>query len=84
MQINDNNFIYYNPGYPGYYMGEETYMGAQFPDASHLIKNNNEDLFYKIFPSTSVSTIKAEELLNKYKIKLISWDCAQPIVNEFK
>jgi hypothetical protein len=69
--------IYYDPGSGGYYMGESSEgFTPNFPNAS--INEEYQD-------GTNVDgIILASELLNNYKIKLISWDIAKPITNNFR
>lgn len=73
-----NQVIYYDPGPAWYYMGE----------------NVNDYGFKHGFPNASFSEqyqdgsgangiIQADELLNKYNIRLISWDYTPPIKNNF-
>lgn len=73
LKISDTKEIYYPVGYAKYYMGYNssgvTYEHA-FPNANLLVTSGN---------TTHISTISAEELLNKYNIKLISWDYTEPI-----
>ena len=47
-----------------------------FPDA--LYKDPDDDNY------RNGDLISAEDLSSKYKIRLISWDCAPPIKNTFK
>lgn len=73
-----NQVIYYDPGPAWYYMGEyESDNGFKhaFPDASYSEKYQNGSSTYGI--------IQADELLQKYNIKLISWDYTEPIKNTF-
>lgn len=68
--------IYYDPGSGGYYMGEgsEGYQQS-IPNASFSEKYQDG--------SGADGIIRADELFKKYQIKLISWDIAQPITNNF-
>ncbi|NKQ21790.1 hypothetical protein HFD84_18410 [Brevibacillus laterosporus] len=70
--------IYYSIGSERYYMGDtkeyEIYEQS-FPEASYF--EQYED------GSSSGGVIQADELLEKYNIKLISWDYTQPIKNSF-
>ncbi len=70
--------IYYSIGSARYHMGDiKEYEGYKqsFPNASYYEKYEDG--------STSSGKIQADELLKKYNIKLISWDIAPPIKNEF-
>lgn len=80
LQINDTDYLYYDPGYAGYYLGDSNNANAisyeeYFPNASRLERDGN---------FTSDGIIMADELLNKYNITLISWQPSEPIVNEFE
>jgi hypothetical protein len=70
--------IYYPIGSARYYMGDmkeyERYKQS-FPNASYFEKYENG--------GASSGIIRADELLEKYNIKLISWDYTQPIKNKF-
>ncbi|MCQ4936301.1 hypothetical protein [Anaerotignum propionicum] len=70
--------IYYSTGSARYYMGDmkdyETYKQS-FPDALYFEKYDDG--------GTSNGVIRADELYEKYRIKLKSWDYSQPIENEF-
>lgn len=65
--------IYYPIGSARYYMGDvkeyETYKQS-FPDACYSEKYEDG--------GTSSGIIRADELFEKYNIKLISWDYTQP------
>jgi hypothetical protein len=70
--------IYYDPGPAWYYMGDlERGNGYKhsFPNASFSEEYQDG--------SGPYGNILADELLEKYKIKLISWDYTQPIKNSF-
>lgn len=70
--------IYYDPGPAWYYMGDyesSTDYKHGFPDASFSEKYFNGGASY--------GDIAADELLKKFKIKLISWDYTEPIKNNF-
>jgi hypothetical protein len=65
----------------GHYMGDQgdgDSYSFSFPDADFLdtVKDKN-GTYYE-------STITAEELLKKYKIKLISWNYTKPIIQKYK
>ncbi|MGG1442474.1 hypothetical protein ABE354_10515 [Brevibacillus laterosporus] len=70
--------IYYDPGPAWYYMGEyergNRYKHG-FPNASFSEQYQDG--------SGANGIIQADELLEKYNIKLISWDYTQPIKNSF-
>ncbi len=77
--------IFYSPGLPssriaGVYMGDtEEYPGtneATFPNAWYT--SDFEDKTAKKYIITS------EEMLEKYQIRLISWEPSKPIKNTFK
>jgi len=71
--------ICYNPGSAAYYMGDigenQTYK-HNFPNAS----------FYEIYDDNRIvrGVIYENELYEKFNIKLISWEPADPITNSFK
>lgn len=77
LKVDDTKEVYYPPGSANYYMGDlengKQYQHS-FPNASIIEKRGgiNSDGF-----------LPADELLNKYHIKLISWDASQPIKNSF-
>lgn len=77
LKVDDTKEIYYSPGNANYYMGDLDDPGEYehyFPDAL-LIERDN------IGANTGI--ILADELLDKYRIKLISWDYTPPIKNNF-
>jgi hypothetical protein len=77
LKIDDTKEIYYDPGYAKYYMGDMesgVEFGHFFPNASIIVKEGK-------FSDDGI--IYADELLEKYKIKLISWDYTPPIKNKF-
>ena len=70
--------IYYPIGGARYFMGdmkEDEKYTQILPNACYYEKYDDG--------STSSGIIRANELLEKFKIKLISWDCSQPIKNIF-
>jgi hypothetical protein len=75
--IDESTGIYFPPETADYYMDDlEDYVvsGGLFPDA----------LLYKIDGDPDdFSIIRADELLKKYKIKLIKWEDSPPIKNSF-
>lgn len=79
IKVNNTKEIYYNPGPAEYYMndmGEEGTYKHNFPDACYSEKGYHNR-------GSSYGIISADELFNKYHIKLISWDYTQPIKNKF-
>lgn len=68
--------IYFLPGSASYYMGDSTRSRNEFPDA----------LYWEYsFPFTTVEgKIEAEEMQEKFNLKLISWKIEEPIENNFK
>ncbi len=65
--------IYYNYAPPGYYMGDPEYSERNKYNASDVVLK-------KTYPdSTEELFVDEEELLDEYHIKIISWDCEQPI-----
>ena len=77
LKVDEKTEIYYNPGYGKYYMGDENGV------FNHFFPNASQMRWYKGKVS-SYGTISAKKLLNKYNIKLISWDYTEPIENSFK
>jgi hypothetical protein len=70
--------IFFNPGVAGYYMGDTEQAkiySTTFPDASYFEKYEDG--------SSMSGIISAKELLDRFKIKLLSWDHSQPIENSF-
>ncbi|WP_236290659.1 hypothetical protein [Paenibacillus allorhizoplanae] len=78
LKVDQTKEIYYSPGSPDYYMGDlkdtEGYRHG-FPNA--LLIERRDGKF------TSNRLIRADELLNKYHINLISWNPSPPIKNNF-
>lgn len=77
LKINNNSEIVYSEGSANYYMGdlkEYEQYNPLFPDAIIIEKD---------IGSTSEGLIRADELLKKYHIKLISWEPSPPIKNTF-
>lgn len=70
--------IYYNTGSAGYYMGD---LG----EGEEYDNNILVACYFEKYAdgSTSDGAISQGELLNKYHIKLISWDYTKPIKNKF-
>jgi hypothetical protein len=76
-KISDTKEIFYTPGRAEYYMGDLKYSGKyvhSFPNAV---------IFEKEGRMTSNRFIDADQLVEQYNIKLISWDYTQPIKNTF-
>lgn len=68
-------------GVPGAMMGDENlaeHVVDTFPVVLH------RDAWTKDLPGKSYSFDGNEALMEKYKIRLISWECAPPIKNTFK
>ncbi|MEC0180523.1 hypothetical protein P4H61_03305 [Paenibacillus peoriae] len=77
LKVDDTKEIYYSPGNANYYMGDLDDPGEYehyFPDALFIERDS-------IGANTGI--ILADELLDKYHIKLISWDYTPPIKNNF-
>ncbi|KPU42116.1 hypothetical protein OXPF_38950 [Oxobacter pfennigii] len=78
LKVDDKKEIYYYPGSAQYYMGDMnegvTYTHS-FPNARYFEKYADGSIRDGI--------IRADELFNKYHIKLLSWDYTQPIKNNF-
>jgi hypothetical protein len=73
-----NQVIYFDPGPAWYYMGDNEHGNGYkppFPNASFSEKYQDG--------SGANGIIQSDDLLKKYKIKLISWDYSQPIENKF-
>ena len=77
LKISNNSEIVYSEGSASYYMGdlkEYEQFNPLFPDAIIIEKD---------IGSTREGLIRADELLEKYHIKLISWEPSRPIKNTF-
>lgn len=77
LHVNDKTEIYYPAGSAKYYMGDLEKYGKYipiFPDAGIIQKDGD---------TTWDSRISADELLQKYHIKLIDWEIKPPIENRF-
>ncbi|CAM2776464.1 hypothetical protein PASE110613_00125 [Paenibacillus sediminis] len=78
LKVNKTKEIFYAPGSANYYMGDlgntEEYEPL-FPNALFFEKESS---------GTNTGIIHADELFNKYHIRLISWDSIPPIKNNFK
>lgn len=75
LKISDNQEIYYPIGSARYYMG--AYKGVK--DKSDIY---NASLYITLKKGYSAKLIYAEELLNKYNIRIINFEPAQPITNK--
>lgn len=78
LKVGEIEEVYYSPGRADYYMGDYgdgTQYQHSFPNAAVVIKKG-KDAGDKFLP--------ADELFNKYNIKLISWEPSPPIKNTFK
>jgi hypothetical protein len=73
--IDDTRKIYCSTGSANYYMNDEIYP-IKRPYVPHIydVKLNKMDM----------SILSPEELVEKYNIKLISWEFSEPIINNFK
>lgn len=77
LKVGDKKETYYHPGSAKYYMGDfdsPIEYQHRFPDAN---------IFEKEGGITSNRLIRADQLLEQYNIKLISWDYTEPINNSF-
>jgi hypothetical protein len=76
VRVNDSNEIYLFPGSAEYYMGDldTDRNDSSFPNALYIQKDGR---------FTSGGIIRADELLSKHHIKLISWNPSQPVKNTF-
>ena len=78
LKINELAEIYYSPGPAAYYMGDyKNDYSSDFPNAKYLKYNENGS-------GRQEGIVFADELYNKYKIKILKWDSASPIQNAFK
>ena len=81
VQVSASEYLYYFPGEPEYYMGDSCLQnfneGGFF--RKDCIRNNSNPLGSFVLRKI----IYEDELLEKYKIKLIRWERSSPIVNEF-
>lgn len=75
--VNSTVNIYFDPGPAKYFMGDCTAneFTTDFPNARKSV--TIDDKYYSGYP------IDAEQLMKLYKIKLISWDYTEPIINSF-
>ncbi|WP_106766557.1 hypothetical protein [Paenibacillus faecalis] len=77
LKVDDSLEIYYPPGSANYYMddlGENETFTHIIPDAAFIVTDGN---------ITRSGTVSADNLLEIYNIKLISWDYTGPISNSF-
>lgn len=77
LKVNENKLIEFYPGSAEYYMGD-----GDIEKNDSLFPNTSLEM--KIEMGTSISFILAEDLLQEYNIKLISWQPSQPIKNDFQ
>ena len=77
LKVDNNKEIEFVPGSAEYYMGDsDNGRGdSSFPNAVYFEKDSN---------GTKSGGVEAKELLDKYHIKLISWNPSPPIKNNFK
>ncbi|WP_052487863.1 hypothetical protein [Gordoniibacillus kamchatkensis] len=76
-KVTDKMEIYYSPGSAKYYMDDLSDSGEYehyFPDALFIEKRGG---------ITTTGIVHADELYDKYHIKLISWNYTPPIKNSF-
>ena len=78
-------YLYFDYGDPEYYMGDKanTNVGAEPQSLDHVLCS------YKPFSASSYAntdyySCTAEYAYEKFGVKLINWECAPPIKNEFK
>jgi hypothetical protein len=72
-RIDENRFAYYPTGHCGYYMNDYPAGGTynhSFPEAAEFTKNGS---------MTTKSTLDSLTLLDKYDIKLLSWEYSDPL-----
>lgn len=77
-QIVKQQEVYYDPGFAGYYMGDESFVegqGALFSDAA----------FYEVFENGDIvkGIVRSKDLNEKYDLTILSWTIEPPIVNNF-
>lgn len=79
LKISDTQEIWYRVGHARYYMGALGPGGSYhhpFPNAEFLdLEKEKKGEYYE-------TTLHAEELLEKFNIKLIHWDYTEPITQE--
>ena len=71
--------ISFYPGNAEYYMDDERKENQRksiLTEFTYISQRNNGDLGKSVF--------SADEAWDKYKIRLISWECSPPIENKFK
>ena len=80
LQLDGTNVIYYDiPTYPETQMGDgEPWDGYVSKDAWHYNTKENPNYIGRGY------SVSEEELLNKYAIRIISWEIAPPIENSFE
>jgi len=72
--------IYYTPGSPDYYMGDYKY----YVTFDHNIPEASFSETYEDGASSDGGLVEADLLLERFNIKLISWEIAPPIENSFR
>jgi hypothetical protein len=78
LKLDENKEIIFPPGDAQYYMGDRDDTSMEqtlFPNALLLKKEGR---------ITIEELISADQLLDEYNIKLISWNSSEPIKNSFK
>ena len=78
LMLEDNNtVIYCYVGKAEYYMNDEERYYGVYPITPHLYGvSKTDDLYY--------NSMYPDEILEYYKIKIISWEFSEPITNTFK
>lgn len=76
LKVDDRTEIYYYPGSANYYMGDSEGPGLHDSYPNAIISQRDGRI-------TSGGTIQADELLTKYKIRLLSRENSRPIKNSF-
>lgn len=72
--------LFFDWGNAEYYMGDNMYGRGKNPQSFDWIDYQYQTMEGKI----GGSGYRAEEAFEKYKIRLISWECAPPIENKFE
>lgn len=76
LKVDETKEVEFSPGSAEYYMGDSDRgeNDSSFPNAIVISRDGR---------FTTESGIRAEQLLEQYKIKLLSWNASQPITNNF-
>ena len=92
LEVSDYKQIFYFPGSARYYMGDSLHPHSQsFPNASFIEREqritrrdieHSNDMLERFGPLEN-NSISEENLLENYGIRLISWEIAEPIINNF-